>query len=69
MKVALYQEGDFYCAADAIKVFSTLDTAKTNIPKGYILKNTTAKVYAEKKAKSNKNLDRWVTIDEYQVIE
>ena len=73
MKVALYQEGEFHCAPDVIKIFRAFAVAKSHIPKGYVIKETMSDLYAEKaieeeRVTENDVPDRWVTIDEYKVI-
>lgn len=64
MKVAIYQEGYWHCGPDVRKVFSTLELAKKHVPEGYTFMGSFTQEYAE-----NKQDERWITLNEYQVIE
>lgn len=63
MKVTLYQEGDWHCSPNVIKIFSTLELALQHIPKGFVSVDAGPGKYAE-----NKEDERWITIKEYQIV-
>lgn len=64
MKVVLYQEGEWHCSPDIIRIFRTLELTKKHIPEGYEFVDIQSQGYAE-----NTQDERWLTITEYQVIE